>query len=250
MTMSVAELEGRLAWPPVPGAFSEAEVEGLPAPVRRYFVKAIAPGTALALSARLRMRGTIKIGRWLPFRAREVLAPHHGFVWPARVAGLITGADRYLDGEGALEWKLAGLKTLARAEGPDVSRSAAGRGGAEALWVPTSLLPRFGVQWTATTDTQIVAGYRVDDTPLEVHYDLDELGRPRSVTFDRWGDPDQSGVWSWHRAGGEFRAYHRFDGVTVPSEGRFGWFYGTNRWADGEFFRYRITELTLTRASS
>jgi hypothetical protein len=55
----VAQLEARLAQPPVPGAFSEAEVEGLPAPLHRYFSSAIAPGTPLALSARLRMRGAI-----------------------------------------------------------------------------------------------------------------------------------------------------------------------------------------------
>jgi hypothetical protein len=27
----------------------------------------------------------------------------------------------------------------------------------------------------------------------------------------------------------------------------FGWFYGTDRWPDGEFFRYQITDLTLVR---
>ena len=30
---------------------------------------------------RLRMTGHIKIGRWLPFRAEEVLSPREGFVW-------------------------------------------------------------------------------------------------------------------------------------------------------------------------
>jgi hypothetical protein len=244
---SVAHLESCVAQPPAPGAYAEAEVEGLPAPVRRYFSSAITVGTPLAVAARLSMRGAIKIGRWLPFRAREVLAPLRGFVWPARMGGFIAGADAYLDGSGTMEWKLAGLITVAQAAGPDVSRSAAGRCGAEALWIPTSLLPRFGVRWCAETDTQIVAAYHVDDTPLEVRYQLDEQGRPRSITFDRWGDPDRTGTWGWCRSGGEFSGYRTFDGVTIPSEGRFGWFYGTNRWADSEFFRYRITQLTLTR---
>ncbi|HEY5165155.1 MAG TPA: DUF6544 family protein [Acidimicrobiia bacterium] len=222
-TSRVTQLEARLAQPATPGAFSESELDGLPPAVRRYFSAAIAPGTPLALSARLRMRGTIKIGRWLPFRAREVLAPHQGFVWPARVAGVIGGADGYADGDGRMEWKLAGLVTLAHADGPDVSRSAAGRGGAEAVWVPTSLLPRYGVTWSASDETQIIAGFQVDDTPIEAHYQLDPDGRPRSIVFDRWGDPDNTGTWAWHRCGGEFSAYATFDGVTIPSEGRFGW---------------------------
>lgn len=243
---SVADLEGRLSVPAAPGAFNDRELEGLPDPVRHYFSAAIAPGTPLALSARLRMRGHIKIGRWLPFRAHQVLAPHRGFVWPARMAGLIAGSDGYVDGIGAMEWKLAGLVTLAHGEGPDVSRSAAGRAGAEAIWIPTSLLPRFGVHWAAENDTTIVASYQIDDIPLKIRYHLDEEARPHSIVFDRWGDPDNTGTWAWHQSGGEFGAYTTFDRVTIPSRGRFGWFYGTERWSEGEFFRYRITELTPT----
>jgi len=61
--------------------------------VRRYLTTAIAPGSPLAVSARVSMRGSLKVGRWLPFRARELLNPHRGFVWRARVAGVLTGSD-------------------------------------------------------------------------------------------------------------------------------------------------------------
>jgi hypothetical protein len=105
--------------------FTEADVEGLEAPVRRYLAHAIAPATPLSQCARLSMRGSIKLGRWLPFRARQVLRPHDGFVWAARVAGVIAGSDQYLDGTGGMDWKLGGLLSVAHEEGPDVSRSAA-----------------------------------------------------------------------------------------------------------------------------
>ncbi len=160
----LSELEGRLLRAAEPGTFTGAELEGLPEPARRHLAAAIAPGTPLAVSARLRMRGSIKVGRWLPFRARQVLSPHHGFVWAARAAGVIVGSDRYVDGVGGMDWKLAGLVTVVHTEGPDVSRSVAGRGGAEAVWVPTALLPRFGVSWSAgeffrfqITDLHLVA---------------------------------------------------------------------------------------------
>jgi hypothetical protein len=39
--------------------------------------------------------------------------------------------------------------------------------------------------------------------------------------------------------------YRTFDGVTVPSEGRTGWHFGTERWDDGVFFRYEITGYEL-----
>ena len=142
------------------------------------------------------MRGHIKVRRWLPFRARQVLNPHRGFVWSARAAGVIAGSDRYVDDAGVMDWKLAGLVRVVHAEGPDISRSAAGRAGAEAVCLPTALLPRFGVRWSATGDDQVTARYQVGETPLEVSYRLDPDGRIRSMVFDRWGDPDSSGSFS------------------------------------------------------
>ena len=174
-TPRLSELEGRLLQAPAPGSFRSAELDGLPEPVRRHLTQAIALGTPLATSAWLRMRGHIKVGRWLPFRARQVLNPHRGFVWSARAAGVIAGSDRYLDDAGVMDWKLAGLVRVVHAEGPDISRSAAGRAGAEAVCLPTALLPRFGVRWSATSADQVTARYQVGETPLEVSYRL----RPR-----------------------------------------------------------------------
>jgi hypothetical protein len=242
-SLRLSELEARLLAPPEPGRFSDAELAGLPEPARRHLAQAIAPGTPLASSAQLRMRGRIKVGRWLPFRARQVLNPHRGFVWAARAAGVIAGSDRHLDGDGGMDWKLAGLVIVAHAQGPDVSRSAAGRAGAEAIWLPTALLPSFGVRWSAAADDQVTAHIQVGDTPVELRLRLDAAGRIASLVFDRWGDPDNSGAFAWHRFGGEVTGYRSFQGLTIPSEGRLGWFYGQDRWPAGEFFRYQITDL-------
>lgn len=248
MTASLAsarELRTRLAYPPAPGSFSDAELEGLPKPVCRYLGGTIAPGTPLATSARFRMAGSIKLGqRWVSFRARQIEAPHHGFVWSAR-AGVIVGSDRYADGHGAMNWKVLGLFPVMRAQGPDVSRSAAGRAAAEAVWVPTALLPRFGVRWTAPDPNHITASYRLDDTEIELHYTLDDDARVRSAVFDRWGDPHNTGTWGFHPFGFEVTGYSTFDGVSIPNAGRAGWFYGTDRWNEGEFFRSEITDYQL-----
>jgi hypothetical protein len=65
-----------------------------------------------------------------------------------------------------MHWKLLGRFDLARGSGTDVSRSAAGRGGAEAIWVPTALLPRFGVTWTVDDDHHITARHQLGTTPI------------------------------------------------------------------------------------
>jgi hypothetical protein len=236
--------ETQLAQLRVPGSFTEGELEDLPDPVRRYLRASIAPGTPLAQSARFRMRGSIKQGRWwLPFRARQILAPLHGFVWAARVGGsVLVGSDRYAGGDGAMEWKLLGLVRVLHAEGPDMAHSSAGRAGAEAVWVPTAVLPRFGVTWTATDAHHITASYRLDNFELELHYTLDDDARVRSIALDRWGGPDNTG---FHRFVHELTGYTTFDGVTIPSAGRGGWFNAADRWSDAEFFRYEITDFRL-----
>jgi hypothetical protein len=109
--------------------------------------------------------------------------------------------------------------------------------------VPTTLLPRFGIRWTAIDDDHLIARCDIDAVAVEVHYTIDADGHLVSMVFDRWGDPRHTGTWGLYPFGGEITAYSTFDGLTIPSAGRFGWFYGTDRWSDGEFFRYRITEL-------
>lgn len=245
-TTGNGELETILAEHPAPGSFSEREVEAVPHPVRRFFTGAIAPGTPLARSARFRMRGSVKLGKvWLPFRARQILAPHRGLVWAARVAGVLAGCDRYAEGQGSMDWKVLGLLRIVHAEGADTSRSTAGRVAAEAVWVPTTLLPRFGVRWAAPDPHHIIASYRLDDTELEVRYELDRQNRIRSVVLDRWGDQEGPGAFAFHPFGFEATAYSTFDGVTIPSAGRGGWFLGTDRWREGEFMRYQIFDYRL-----
>jgi hypothetical protein len=230
--------------------FRGDELAGLPEPVVRYFTASLSPGAAVARAARLCIRGYIRIGRWLPFTSTELLDPHRGFLWRAKVAGgLVSGFDRYLDGTAAMRWSLLGLVPVVRATGPDLVRSAAARAGAEGIWVPSAMLPRFGVAWSVAGVDSIVARFAVDDVPVEIRHELDRDGRIRASSFQRWGDPDRSGRWGWQRCGGEVSGYGTFGGSTIPTAGRFGWHYGTDRWAEGEFFRYEITALALPGVS-
>ncbi len=240
---SLADWEHRLRAVPNQVVFTTAEIAGLPEPVQRHLTAAIRTGSPLTPAVRLKMRGYIKLGRWLPFRATQILDPHRGFIWAAHVAGVIAGSDHYLDGIGGMAWKLAGVFPVASAAGPDVSRSAAGRGGAEALWVPTALLPRFGTTWSSISDTRISVHHTIGQTPVDVNYTLHPNGRIRSLVFDRWGDPENTATFGWHPFGGEITCYRTFGNLTIPSSGRLGWNFGTDRWPDDEFFRYDITGL-------
>jgi hypothetical protein len=230
------------------GAFDEAEVAASDEPVRRYFRAAIAQRTPLARAARLRMRGSIKLGhRWVPFRADELLAPLQGYCWSATVAGgLLRGSDAYVDGDASMLWKLLGVVPVIRTSGPDVARSAMGRVAAEGIWLPTALLPRYGVVWRAETDEHLVADLPIGGERVELHVTIDCDGLVRSEHLDRWSDPDGTGAFGWLPFGVEATASRTFPcGITMPADGTGGWFHGTDRWYEGAFMRYSISELTL-----
>src|SRR5512146_159474 len=117
------DIERHLLVPADRGEFGDVEIEKCDEPVQRYFRAAIAPGTPLARAARIRMRGSIKVVRWLPFRSDELLAPLHGYSWPATVAGgLLRGSDTFADGRASMTWKLFGIVPVIRADGSDVAR--------------------------------------------------------------------------------------------------------------------------------
>ena len=120
----------------------------------------------LAGRVRLRMHGALRLvpgGRFLSMRAEQIVAPGRGFVWKATVGPWyfrVVGHDAYAGGEGRMRWKLWSVLPVARAGGPDVARSAAGRLAIESIFVPSALLPSAGVSWEPVDDATARATIR------------------------------------------------------------------------------------------
>jgi hypothetical protein len=226
--------------------FHPDRLEGLPPAVQRYLGHALAPGAPLSTCMRLTMTGSIKLDSgWCPFEGEQVLRWDRGFVWAARakVNGLpVTGFDRLVDGEGAMRWKVLGLFPVVKAEGDQIARSAAGRLHAEAMWLPAVLLGD-DVRWSETDATHPHATIRAHGETSELELTLDETGALQACALPRWGDLD-SGQFAYHAFGGTCAAERTFDGITIPTEHRVGWHFGTDRFAsDGEFFRCTLQDV-------
>lgn len=227
-------IAAQLALPPEDLTFSEELVTGQPEPVRRFFMHAIAPGTPLARSVRLEQTGTMKpnprAGRF-QIIAEETLAPPFGLVWQARTKmGPLPFriVDTHFEGKGSLRGTVLGIPVL-RASGLDVSRSSRHRVIAESLWVPSALLPHRGVVWTAETDTTIQARLTIDEETVDVRLSLHPNGAVREVSMQRHGNvgiPD----WSLIPYGFATESESVFEGYTIASKVRGGWWYGTDRY--------------------
>jgi hypothetical protein len=225
--------------------FQPERLDGLPGAARRYLAHAIAPGARLASCVHLRMAGSIRLGeKWLPFEAEQTLAPPRGFVWRATTRWgwlRFSGADHYGFGSGAVDFRLWGLIPVARSGGPDTSRAARGRLAAESFWLPSSLLPDDHVKWREVDDqtAEVVVELDRDQVPvcLSVHAD----GKLRSVAMWRWGDQTGDKGFALIPFGGDVGDERRFGDYTIPTTVRVGWWYGTERFPQGEFFRATIT---------
>jgi hypothetical protein len=232
--------------PPARRHFDPAMVERLPPVVRRLFLHAFARDARLAIAARIRMHGTIRLeGAWNPFEAEQVLRWDRGFVWhaKARMKGLpVSGFDRWVDGVGAMRWKAFGLAPVMSADGPDISRSAAGRLQIESVWLPAVLLDP-AVEWSARDDTHAIAIVRAHGEETHLAFEVDGTGRVRSLHASRWSNAG-GGEYREQDFGGVVLADRAFDGITIASELRVGWWFGTPRFeAEGEFFRATVDDV-------
>ena len=66
-------------------------------------------------------------------------------------------------------------------------------------------------------------------------------GSVRDVMLQRWGNPAGS-PFGLYPFGVTVEQEAVFGGVTIPSVVRAGWFWGTDRQDEGEFFRATITD--------
>lgn len=213
------------------GVFSRAQLEGLPAPVIRYFDFALTPGQWLLRGARLAHKGFFRGGLdepWSPFASVQHFSVQPpGFVWDASIhlAPLLNVRvrDSYIGGTGGMHGKIAALVPVVHQNGgAALNAGALHRLLAEMVWLPTALLPGRGVTWTAIDDTTARATLSDAGTSVWLDFQFNATGEiVRVSTPERYRDVEGTAVPTpWV---GTFRSYQEVDGMRVPAEGEVEW---------------------------
>src|SRR5919199_1933891 len=232
---STQELRARLdsARVPVrPQTVDFRELEGLPAPVQRYFRAVLQEGQPMVAGVRVQHRGTFNMGettdQWKPFTSdQEVVTQRPGFDWDGRVTmmpGLpVRVHDAYVAGEGILHASLLGLFSLVDMRGGgDVAEGELMRFFAEAAWHPTALLPSQGVRWEDVDDRSAYATLTEGTISITMLFTFDEQGLIETVGTEARGRTVDGEVvpTSWH---GRFWNYEERGGMQVPLDGEVAW---------------------------
>jgi len=229
------ELRSRLdaAREPVrPAVVDFRELEGLPAPVQRFFRAVLVDGQPVVAGARIRHTGTFDTGRdtasWKPFTSDQVVVTRRpGFDWDGRVAMLpgvpVHVHDAYVAGEGVLTARVLGLFPVADQRGGGaVAEGELMRFLAEAAWYPTALLPSQGVRWEAVDDRSARATLADGATAVTLLFTFDDEGLVTAVSTPARGRTVDGAVvpTPWQ---GRFWNHAQRGGMRIPLDGEVAW---------------------------
>lgn len=237
--------------------FDARELDGLPPPVARYLHVVLPDGAPLVRYARLEQRGRFLLrptpDGWRPFTATEHFATRPpGFVWDARIRmapGMqVMVRDGFVDGEGSMIASLLGVRRVASIEGtPGIAAGALQRYLAEAVWLPTALLPSAGVAWSALGPASARARLSSGDTAvwIDFHFGADGLvdevftpARERDIGGGRTAPTP------WR---GRFSGYEEREGIRIPLAGEVEWLLPGG---PQPYWRGEIVGVTLSRLLS
>jgi hypothetical protein len=208
------------------------ELEGLPAPVQRYFRATLSDGQPMVAAASVEHRGLFNMGEtndsWKPFTSQQKVVTHRpGFVWDGTIV-MVPGLnvhvhDAYVAGEGILHPAILGLFTLMDLRGSgDVAEGELMRFFAEAAWYPTALLPSQGVRWEPIDDSSARATLVDGVISLTMTFSFSEDGSMRSVRADARGRTLAGKIvmTPWE---GRWSNVQLQDGMRIPMTGEVAW---------------------------
>lgn len=215
-----------------PQSYNVKELEGLPAPVKRYFETVLKDGQPIITAATVQHRGTFNMGEtadnWKPFTSTQrVITRRPGFDWDARVT-MFPGVaahihDAYIAGTGLLKVAIFGLIPVADLpESADLSKGEFMRFCAEAAWYPTALLPSQGVVWQAVDERSAVATFTNAGITLSLLFGFSANGLIDTVRAESRGRLVGSTM-TYAPWQGRFWNYAERNAMLVPLEAEVAW---------------------------
>lgn len=226
------------AQPPSERRVTASDVSSLPGPVERWLAAAGVTGKPPVRSVRLEQEGEMRTSpdaAWMTTAAEQHFTTNPpAFLWKVKTSAYgvpVSGRDRYADGEGNMLIRAAGFVTVVDAQGDAIDQGSLLRYLAELVWIPSAALGR-NISWAPIDGTRARATLHDEALSVSATFHIDEAGRVVGLEAERYFGGDADAILTpWIVA---CSAWHRFDGVEVPTRGTVSW-----QLPRGEFTYYR-----------
>jgi hypothetical protein len=225
---------------------SEADLQRLPEPVRRWLRYAQVVGTQRPTTVRLRQEGDFQLeGRgWRPYQAEQYFTTNPpGFLWEAsfKMAPLVSvvGRDQYRGGEASLQMRVLSLVPVANKTGGGLNQGDLLRYLGELQWFPAAALADY-ISWEPLEADVVRATMRYAGVTASMTFRFGVGGRlleERAIRYNDVRGRNESWV-NRNDADGEF------GGLCVPVVGEARWEYDSG---PSPYIRWRVTDLEQDR---
>lgn len=206
------------------------DIDTLPAPVARYFRAVLTEGQPFIRTARIQQQGEFWMkGKWIPFTAQQYFsATPPGMVWDADMQMNpllnVRVRDAYVAGQGSMQVKVLALMPIVNEQGgAELKAGALQRYLAEAVWLPTVLLPSENLQWSAIDEHRALATLTDSGLSVSLEFSFNDTGEIVSVYTPGRYYLEDGGKYVLMPWAGYHRAYQEHSGMRIPIEGEVEW---------------------------
>jgi hypothetical protein len=196
-------------------AFSYTQLEGLPAPVQRYFKHVLKEGQPYISYISLKHDGQFKTGLdkdWIDIKGEQYFtAQKPGFIWKGATA-MFTARDMYIADQGRLVVLLFNVFKVADGKGENFNEGELQRWLGENVWFPTNLLPGEHISWTAINDSVAQLSFNYKGIAFAYRVNFNGAGEIASMETTRFMEKGVRETWII-----TLNEYKVFSGVLVPT---------------------------------
>jgi hypothetical protein len=207
---------------------TDADINRLPEPVRKYMRYTKIVGKDKIHTVRLKQIGRIRMkpdAKWMPFEAEQYYRTDNpAFIWKANVkfAPLlwISGRDSFIDGKGNMLIKLLSLIKVVDGSGPELDQGALSRYLNEAMWFPAAYLSDC-IKWEPIDANSARATMTVNGATASALLKFSDEGKLLDFIAQRFmssGDKYVKELWST-----PVEDYKEFNNIVLPAKGRAVW---------------------------
>ena len=223
---------------------TEADLAGLPEPLRRYLAQTGVIGRPRISTVRLKQEGFFRTKpeqNWMPMRAVEYYSVDPpAFLWHGKISMLpflsIQARDRFDAGTGQMLIKLLAF-TLGDARGPELDQGALVRYFNEMMWFPTAFLSE-SIEWEGLDANSVKGTINIGGTSASAVLHIAESGQLANFIADRYmATGDTFSLESWSTP---IDDYAEMQGLRLPVSGEGVWHLGAG---DFSYIRLRVTEI-------